>query len=240
MRPLLEEHRGIEDLRSREHVDARHIEQRAGIDGRQHGLEVLLVETERRGASAHLHRAAPRGRDRVDAHRHRHAAAEPCRDPLDVLDLFEGLQMDLADPRLDRERELVGALARPGEQHALRRAAGGSGAQKLRTRRDLQSRALLDEQGRDGGIGIGLDRVVDLGKSRHRAAQAAVAAPHHVAVVGEERRAVGARQLAGRYAADIELALAAGEIVGDQRPRKVARGGEDRLGHQVLSATRRL
>src|SRR5262245_2589859 len=82
------------------------------------------------------------------------------------VELFVRLDMDLADAMAHDKLQLGRSLSGSGEEHTLRRTAGGDAAQELSAGSNLQSRARLDELGDNSGIGVRLNGVIDFDPCR--------------------------------------------------------------------------
>ena len=131
--------------------------------------------------------------------------------------LLVRLQVDLADPLGDDQLQLARRLAGPGEDDALRRAPRRPRTQELGARRDLEAGARGDEDGDHGGVGVRLDRVVDLDLVRQRGPQGPEAGAEDGRVVEEERRLELLREGRDGHAAHGELAVDDVEVLAQQR-----------------------
>ncbi len=186
----------------------------------------LLVEAERRGLAAHPHRPALRRRSRIDPQRHPHGRAVPLGSSGDAEQLLAVLEVDFTDAAADHPVEIGRRLARPGEQDSLGGDAGPHGRVELRARGDLGPGPFLVKNADHRRVGVGLDRVIDLGEARDRRPKRAVGPAQQIRVVDEERRAVGVGEFGQRQAADLqETRGVAGKILGDQRAGEIGRRG---------------
>ena len=98
--------------------------------------------------------------------------------------------MDLPDPARDHPLDVGIALARAGEQDALRRHPRREGRRELGARGDLGPRAFLAEHPDHRRVRVRLHGIIDLREPRDRGAQIPVASPQDPGLVDEERRAV--------------------------------------------------
>ena len=233
--PLREQDAGIEDLRARELVQAAQAEPPLRAHARRRLGQALLVDAEGGRVTAHLHPAAGDRARRIDPDGDVDGAAGARRERAQQCDLVLGLDVDLADAAGNDLGQLGLALAGAGEDDALGRAAGGTGAQVLGGRGDLTAGARVDEHARDVRVGIGLDRVVDVDTSGQCGAQRGEPVTQDRGVVDVERRAVRRGERLDGDTADREHAGGLAEQLGGEGTAErahafgPARSGRSRL-----------
>ena len=107
---------------------------------------------------------------RIDAHRHRRDDAEQLGPRLQAPQFAQALHVAAADAGLEREIQLRGGLADPGEHRVRRRPAAPQDPFELTARNDVEPRAQALQQAEDGEIAVGLDGVMDAPADRRQGA----------------------------------------------------------------------
>ncbi len=182
---ILEDQCGsIQNLRAHEQVNANDFQTAEREDFVDHAVQSLFINSERRSFATHPHRAAGRvgrvhpqgnlgdltimGGKLVDA---------PC--------FFDRLHMNFTNPRLQGSGQFVTRLAGAGKDQSLGWATGLQGLIQLAAGGDLQPTSLLQKQFQNRGVGIGLDRIIELKMRGQQRTRRFDLLQHHPLIVDE-------------------------------------------------------
>ncbi len=157
----------IEQLAPDVHRDGVEREQRMFPDGQGERHDLVHRNPELDSALAGRDVRMGIGGDiRIDPDADPHRAPEPRGDPAERGQLGGGLEVHMADPRLDRGGQLLVGLADAAEDDALGLESRGERAGQLPAGNDVGARAKVAKQPEHGQVRVGLHRVGD--PVRHR------------------------------------------------------------------------
>ncbi|MNU98354.1 hypothetical protein D3C71_884590 [compost metagenome] len=177
--PLGDKHVGIENLRAAVNMDADEIDISGVLEEWQDVFQLFLIETEGRRLAAHAHGAGLCIRHRIDADR----GFDRLADRLDAANFLGAFDVDFADAALDHFAQFGFAFAGAGEDDVFRCDTGLDGGAVFTDGSDFRTGAFLAEKRDDGGQGIGLHRIIDVGKATERRFEIAIGAAHGAGVI---------------------------------------------------------
>ena len=214
----LDDRQGIEILRAGENVPVAPVgpavNHRAGKRRRAIG-----IHAERLGPPAHPHAGAFEVEVRVHPHRDARGLADPLADGERATPLPFGFEVQ-RDACENGRFQFVIALAWPGKADPRRVHPGRQRHVQFAARRDIEAVDLRHHAREQRGVGVRLDRIMEVQGGRHGGAEAPDLRFDDGHVIGEERRVACLVDQAGRaIAADQQHALLAREPGRDRSHR---------------------
>ncbi len=160
-------------------MDADEIDNARMPEKRQDIFQFFLIETKSGGLAAHAHGAGLRIRHRIDADR----GLDGFADCLDAGNFLGAFHVDFADAARDHFVQFGSAFAGPGKDDVFGRDTSLYSGAIFASGSDFRAGAFLPEERDDGGQGIGLHRIIDIGKTGERRLEIAVGAAHRASII---------------------------------------------------------